>query len=198
VRSQIRAHRQHQLVHRPDRQLRPGNYSASKGAVIAFTKTAALGLARYNVTVDLVAPATGRSESMGETSSTPTLDPFKALGELRDMGMQSWAKIALQVTSSHAYSRLSSVLAKPGLIAAGVARKKTEEVMTQMLARASMPSRADVLSLSVRLTHIEMALDDLAAAVDALRAPPARPPRPAKRASANGRAPRRPAAPREG
>jgi len=33
-----------------------GNYSASKGAVIAFTKTAALELARYNVTVNVIAP----------------------------------------------------------------------------------------------------------------------------------------------
>lgn len=135
---------------------------------------------------------------MGQNSRMPTSDLFKMLRELRDAGMESWARIALRVTSSHPYSRLSSVLATPGLIAAGVARKKTEEVMTQVLARASMPSRADVLSLSVRLTHIEMALDDLAAAMEAMRASPARRPAPGKRASANGRAPRRPASSREG
>jgi len=32
------------------------NYAASKGAIIAFTKTAAIELARYNVTVNAVAP----------------------------------------------------------------------------------------------------------------------------------------------
>ncbi|HME40324.1 MAG TPA: 3-oxoacyl-ACP reductase family protein [Steroidobacteraceae bacterium] len=32
------------------------NYSASKGAIIAFTKTAALELAKYNVTVNALAP----------------------------------------------------------------------------------------------------------------------------------------------
>ena len=134
---------------------------------------------------------------MGATSSIPTLDLFKAVRELRDAGMESWAKIALQVTSSHAYSLLSSVLAKPGLIATGVARKKTDKAMAQLLAHANIPSRADVLALSVRLTHIEMALDDLAAAMETMRASPARPTPPAKRAAANDRA-RRPTTPTEG
>jgi len=32
------------------------NYGASKGGIIAFTKTVALELARYNITVNVVAP----------------------------------------------------------------------------------------------------------------------------------------------
>src|ERR671932_225693 len=110
---------------------------------------------------------------MGATSSTPsipTFDMFKAARELRDAGMESWAKLALQLTSSHAFSLWSSLLAKPGLIATGVARKKTDKAMAQLLAHANIPSRADVLALSVRLTHIEMALDDLAAAIETMRA----------------------------
>jgi hypothetical protein len=133
---------------------------------------------------------------MGATSSIPTLDVFKAVRELRDAGMESWAKIALQVTSSHAFSLLSSVLAKPGLIATGVARKKTDKAMAQLLAHANIPSREEVLALSVRLTHIEMALDDLAAAMETMRASPVRPAPAAKRAS-NDRA-RRPTTPPEG
>ena len=77
-------------------------------------------------------------------------------------------------------------------------RKETDKAMRQLLAHANMPSRADVLSLSVRLTHIEMAIDDLAAAMDAMRASPARLPPPPKRASANDRAPRRPPTTPEG
>jgi hypothetical protein len=135
---------------------------------------------------------------MGQTSSIPTFDPFKALRELREAGMESWAKIALQVTSSAAYSRVSSALVRPGLIAAGVVRKETDKVMAALLAHASMPSRAEVLSLSVRLTHIEMALDDLAAAVDAMRASGVRPPPTAKGSSSSDRAPHRPTVPPEG
>jgi acetoacetyl-CoA reductase len=33
------------------------NYAASKGGIIAFTKTAAIELAKFNVTVNAIAPA---------------------------------------------------------------------------------------------------------------------------------------------
>ena len=113
---------------------------------------------------------------------------FKVLREVRDVGMDAWAKTALTITSSAPYSLATSVLAKPGLVAAAVARRKTATAMSSILSNVNMPSRADVLALSVRLTHIETALDDLAAAVEEMRASTAR--RPAKRASGNHRAPR--------
>lgn len=107
---------------------------------------------------------------MGQTSSAAPVDPFKAWRALRDAGMDSWAKIALQITSSPTYSQVSAVLGKPTLIAAGVIRKEVEKGMALVLAQANMPSRTEVLALSTRMTHIEMALDDLAAAVQALAA----------------------------
>jgi hypothetical protein len=41
--------------------------------------------------------------------------------------------------------------------------------MSEVLAQLNMPSREDVLSLSTRLTHIEMAIDDLGAGLEQLR-----------------------------
>lgn len=123
---------------------------------------------------------------MAQANGVPETDPLKSWREARSAAMASWAKLALSVTSSDAYSRMSSLVAKPGLVAAGLFRKEAEKAMALFLAHANMPSRADVLALSTRLTHIEMALDDLAAAVDELRGRSA-PPRPAKKAPA-GRA----------
>jgi acetoacetyl-CoA reductase/3-oxoacyl-[acyl-carrier protein] reductase len=40
------------------------NYAASKGGIIAFTKTAALELARYNITVNAVAPGFTRTDML--------------------------------------------------------------------------------------------------------------------------------------
>jgi len=42
------------------------NYSASKGGIIAFTKTAALELAKYNVTVNAIAPGFTLTEMLGK------------------------------------------------------------------------------------------------------------------------------------
>lgn len=132
---------------------------------------------------------------MGQMSDEPKgWSLFKVLREVRDAGVDSWAKIVLNITSSGPYSRATSVLAKPGLVVAAVARRKTDAAMSRILSHVNMPSRAEVLSLSVRLTHIETALDDLGAALEAMRASTARPP--AKRASGNHRAPRSMSTPR--
>jgi hypothetical protein len=126
---------------------------------------------------------------MGQTSGAPKFDPLKSWRELRDAGMDSWAKIVLDITSSPTYSQVSSVVAKPTLVMAGIVRKEVEKAMTIVLAQANMPSRKEVLALSTRLTHIEMALDDLAAAVEALGAQQRRPPATVKRIASGDRAP---------
>jgi hypothetical protein len=48
-------------------------------------------------------------------------------------------------------------------------RKTSESTMGGVLGNLNMPSREEVLQISQRLTHIEMALDDLAAGLDQLR-----------------------------
>ncbi len=42
------------------------NYAASKGGIIAFTKTAAIELAKYNVTVNAIAPGFTLTEMLGK------------------------------------------------------------------------------------------------------------------------------------
>lgn len=88
---------------------------------------------------------------------------FKQLVRMRDAALDSSAKVALRVAGSPVYTQSMRALAMPGLIAAGLIRKSREKAMADLLARLNMPSRAEVLSLSQRLTHIELSLDDLAA-----------------------------------
>ena len=117
---------------------------------------------------------------------------FDLMGKLRkarDQGMESWARAAIQLTSSEPYARASYLLSQPGLIAAGIVRKSREKAMWHVLAQLNMPSREDVLGLSRRLTHIEMVLDDLGAAIEAARSAPAEPEAP-RTAQGNGARPR--------
>lgn len=97
------------------------------------------------------------------------VDVTRMLREVRDAGMESWARIALGITGTDSYQRAMAALGMPRLVAMAVLRKTTDEAMSFLLANLNLPSRADVLALSTRLTHIETTLDDLSAAVDELR-----------------------------
>jgi hypothetical protein len=107
----------------------------------------------------------------------------KLLRTGRDGVMDRWAALTLRLTSSHGYQRLQGTIAKPMLLAIALFRKTSESAMSQVLAQLNMPSREEVLGLSQRMTHIEMMLDDVGAALDQLRrsAAAARPQRAAAR-----------------
>ena len=93
----------------------------------------------------------------------------KLLHDARDGVMDAWAKLTLNLTSSHEYQRLQGMIAKPALLGFALFRKASESVMSPFLAQLNMPSREEVLAIAQRLTHIEMTLDDLGAALEQLR-----------------------------
>jgi len=108
-------------------------------------------------------------------------DVMKLLRDGRDGVMDAWAKLTLNITSSREYQRLQGSIAKPALLGYALFRKATESVMSPVLAQMNMPSREEVLAISQRLTHIEMTLDDLGAALEQVRrSTGARPQRPAR------------------
>jgi hypothetical protein len=122
---------------------------------------------------------------MAQSSNAKEFNVFKKLRDLRDVGLDAVAKRMITITQSEPYSLASSLVAKPSLVVLAVTRRKVEKVMSEVLARANMPSRSDLLALSTRLAHIEMALDDLGAAMDQMRSTNAQPtqsPSQAKRA----------------
>src|SRR5436190_13016111 len=96
-------------------------------------------------------------------------DAVKMFRDARDGVMDAWAKLALDLTSSHEYQRLQGMIAKPALLGFALFRKASEAVMSPFLAQLNMPSREEVLGIAHRLTHIEMTLDDLGAALEQLR-----------------------------
>jgi hypothetical protein len=96
-------------------------------------------------------------------------DAVKLMRDARDAGMDAWAKLMLRLTSSHEYQRLQGFISKPTLLAIAMYRKASDSTMGGVLGNLNMPSREEVLQISQRLTHIEMALDDLAAGLDQLR-----------------------------
>jgi hypothetical protein len=104
---------------------------------------------------------------MGEAEKK--VDVKKLLQDARNGVMDAWAKLALNLTSSHEYQRLQGMIVKPALLGLALFRKASESVMSPLLAQMNMPSREEVLGIAQRLTHIEMTLDDLGAALEQLR-----------------------------
>jgi hypothetical protein len=93
-------------------------------------------------------------------------DPTGMLKDMRDAGMDSWAKMMIQFVNTDAYARATGTTLDAWLSTSGPFRKAVETVMTQVLTNLNMPTRADVIGLAERLTNIEMRLDDLEAKLD--------------------------------
>jgi hypothetical protein len=117
--------------------------------------------------------------------ATKDFDLLKVLGERRDKLLNALAGLTLRVTSSRPYFVITSALSRPALFATGASRKATTAATSKVLAQMNLPSREDLLALSQRLTRIEMTLDDLGAAMDAVaakaRVAPGQPQRAAER-----------------
>ncbi len=100
------------------------------------------------------------------------LDPFdtlnimrdaslKTLYMMRDASLESWSKMMIDLVNSEAYSQATSQWLDSYLTLSQPFQRVIEKTMTQVLSRLNMPIRTDVISLVVRLTNIEMRLDDL-------------------------------------
>lgn len=122
-----------------------------------------------------------------DQEATRQFDLLKSLRAARDTVMSDLAKVTLALTSTHLWQRVNAVIATPTLLVSALLREKREAAASEVLAVLNLPSREDVLTLSQRLTRIEMALDDLGAGMDQLRRPASRPQRAATRESAEVR-----------
>ena len=112
-----------------------------------------------------------------DKEATRRFDLFKSLRTVRDSVGEDLARVAIAFTSTRVYQRANALVAAPVLLASALLREKREALMADLLAQLNLPSREDVLTLSQRLTRIEMTLDDLGAGMDQLRRPVARPQR---------------------
>jgi hypothetical protein len=103
------------------------------------------------------------------SENTQNFNPFDPTGmfkELRDANLDAWSRMMIQLVNTDAYAKTTGMMLDTWLANSAPFRKATEAVMTQVLTSASMPTRADVISLAERLTNIEMRLDDLAAQLE--------------------------------
>jgi hypothetical protein len=93
-------------------------------------------------------------------------DPTGMFKSLRDSNMDAWSKMMIQLVNSDPYAQATGTILDAWLTSSEPFRKALEAVMTQVLSRLNLPTRADIISLAERLTNIEMRLDDLDARLE--------------------------------
>ncbi len=93
-------------------------------------------------------------------------DPTGVFKDMRDAGMNAWAKTMVEMVNTDAYAEASGSMLDSWLASSGPFRSAIEKSMSQSLKNLSLPSRDDVTRLAERLTNIEMRLDDLDAKLD--------------------------------
>jgi hypothetical protein len=125
---------------------------------------------------------------MSQDNQAKRFSLVKSLRGVRDSMMDDVAKVTLAVTTTHVWQKANAVIARPALLVSAILKERREAAMTELLGQLNMPSRDEVLSLSQRLTRIEMSLDDVGAGVDQIRRATERPQRPEPREKNNGAA----------
>jgi polyhydroxyalkanoic acid synthase PhaR subunit len=103
---------------------------------------------------------------MSQKPDEQAFDPFGTWKNMRDSGMDAWSKMMIQMVNTEAYAQATSTMLDTWLTSSAPFRKAIESTMTQVLTQLNLPMRSDVTSLSERLTHIEMRLDDLEVKLD--------------------------------
>jgi hypothetical protein len=93
-------------------------------------------------------------------------DPVGAWRTIRDANLDAWAKGMATMVNTESFAKALGLQLDTMLTASAPMQAVVSQYMETYLAQASMPSRAEVISLAQRMTNIEMRLDDMDARLD--------------------------------
>jgi hypothetical protein len=95
-------------------------------------------------------------------------DPMEPWRGMRDAYLDTWSKSMVEMVNTEAYAQATGAMLDTYLTVSSPFREAVEKAMLKTLEQLAMPSRADIISIAERMTHIEMRLDDLDAKLDAM------------------------------
>ena len=101
--------------------------------------------------------------------SSKPFDPMGPWREMRDAYLDTWSKSMVETVNTEAYAQATGAMLDTYLTVSTPFREAVEKAMLRTLEQLAMPSRADILSIADRMTHIEMRLDDLDAKLDEMQ-----------------------------
>lgn len=107
---------------------------------------------------------------MSQPNDIPNpFDPLSFWRTTQNASLDAWSKAMIELVNTDAYADATGRMLDAYLAVSVPMRKAVEQAMTQALGQINMPTRAEVLSISERMTNIEMRLDDLDARFDEIQ-----------------------------
>jgi len=94
------------------------------------------------------------------------VDPFAQMFQFYDNFSKSWASVMSEAVGSKSFAESMGQQMEGSLDTMTLFRRQFGDLMEQYLQMMSLPTRKEVISVAQRLTHLEMALDDLNAKMD--------------------------------
>ena len=98
--------------------------------------------------------------------NSKSFDPMEPWRGMRDAYLDTWSKSMVEMVNTEAYAQATGAMLDTYLTVSTPFREAVEKAMLKTLEQLAMPSRADIVSIAERMTHIEMRLDDIDAKLD--------------------------------
>ncbi|MBC8509081.1 MAG: hypothetical protein ISR58_16355 [Anaerolineales bacterium] len=95
-------------------------------------------------------------------------DPFAQMFQFYDSFSKSWSGVMSEAVGSKSFAESMGQQLEGSLDSMTLFRRQFGDLMEQYLQMMSLPTRKEVINIAQRLTHLEMALDDLNAKMDEL------------------------------
>jgi hypothetical protein len=94
------------------------------------------------------------------------IDPFAQMFQFYDTFAKSWSGVLSEAVASKSFAESMGRQVESSLDSMTLLRRQMGDLMEQYLQQMSLPTRKEVIGIAKRLTHLEMALDDLDAKMD--------------------------------
>jgi hypothetical protein len=108
-----------------------------------------------------------KSAAIQETGVEKTeADPLAQMFQFYDSFAKSWSGVMSEAVASQSFAESMGQQLESSLDTMTMFRRQMSDLMEQYLQQMSLPTRKEVIGIAKRITHLEMALDDLDAKMD--------------------------------
>jgi polyhydroxyalkanoate synthesis regulator phasin len=94
------------------------------------------------------------------------IDPLAQMFQFYDTFAKSWSGVMSEAVASKSFAESMGRQVESSLDTMTLLRRQMGDLMEQYLQQMNLPTRREITNIAKRLTHLEMALDDLDAKMD--------------------------------